>query len=84
MHKTENGTFIDGENFKQMFKNTPKVRKIFFGRKDLKSKNLFEEILSNLKLHGGVWGKNFAEIFSYIWSEFRLWEIPEIWTMVII
>ena len=64
------------------FKNTSKIRKLFFGRKDLKSRSLFEDVLSKSELEGGLWDEGFTEVLSYIWSEFRLWEKPEIWTMV--
>lgn len=55
---------------------------MFFGRKNLKSKSLFEELLSKAELSNGLWNESFGDILNYIWSEFRLWETPEIWTMV--
>ena len=73
---------VNIDEFKEKFQNVPKIRKLLFGRKDIQSKSLFEKILSNCMLNDGKWDEGFGEIVSYIWHEFRLWEIPEIYVMV--
>ncbi|CAG9801252.1 unnamed protein product [Chironomus riparius] len=56
-------------NFKKLFKNTPEIRRLLFGRATLEGSSLFEIILSN---------NLFCDIIEYIWNEFGLWEKPEI------
>jgi hypothetical protein len=56
-----------------LFKNTPEIRRLLFGRVTLQSKSIFESILSN-----GL----FSCLIGYIWNEFRLWEKPEILSLV--
>lgn len=63
--------------FENMFRNTPKIRKLLFGRKNFKSESLFEQILGNK-----MWQDLFGKILRHIWNEFKLWEKPEILTLV--
>jgi hypothetical protein len=63
-------------------KNTPKVRKILFGRKNLKSGSFFEKFWS-MKLEPDVTDEEqYFQCAYYFWNEFRLWEKPEMLTMV--
>lgn len=73
---------INMDNFIKLFRNNPEVRKLLFGRHNLKAKSIFEEILSKSNSKQFFWEENFADVLIYIWNEFQLWEIPEIWTMV--
>ncbi|XP_070498083.1 uncharacterized protein [Chironomus tepperi] len=75
------GNDIDSDNFKNIFRNTPEIRKLLFGRPNLKAKSLFEEILSKFDSKQSFWNENFFAVLNYIWNEFRLWIVPEIWTM---
>ena len=70
------------DEFKKLFRNTPKIRKLLFGRKNFKSESLFEEILSQPSLRNEIWMELFDEMLQYIWNEFRLWETPEILVLV--
>jgi len=74
--------FINVLGFMEVFQNKLKIRKLLFGRKDVRSKSIFEEILSKCVLIDGKWNEDYAKLLSYIWHEFRLWEVPEIYTMV--
>lgn len=67
------------DEFKNLFCSTPKVRKLLFGRKDFKSESLFEQILS---INKDISMESFQEILQHIWNEFKLWEKPEILTLV--
>ena len=60
-------------NFKKLIKNTPKTRRLLFGRRTLKEESLFETILSNELL---------CCLIEYIWNEFKLWEKPEVLSLV--
>jgi len=60
-------------NFEKLFKNTPETRRLLFGRRKLKRESLFETILSN---------KSFCYLIKYIWNEFKLWEKPEVLSLV--
>ncbi|XP_070498398.1 uncharacterized protein [Chironomus tepperi] len=71
-----------------MVKNTPYTRRLFFGRETFDVKSIFEEIFLNpiLKLTVNDTKKfldyeKYAEFLGYIWSEFRLWEKPEIFQL---
>ena len=70
------------DEFENMFRNTQKIRKLLFGRKDFKSKSLFEQILSISSMGNKMWQDLFVEIIRHIWNEFKLWEKPEILTLV--
>ena len=76
------GINVDSESFKKLFRNTPEIRKLLFGRHNLKAKSIFEEILSKFDYKQIISDENFDDVLSFIWNEFRLWEVPEIWTMV--
>ena len=47
--------YVNAEGFKEMFQNKSKIKKLLFGRKDVKSESLFEEILSKYMLKDGEW-----------------------------
>lgn len=83
--------------FKKIFKNTSKTRKVLFGRNKFENESLFENILSVSKWkHDCFINSNndessqeyqnlitsYIEVIQYIWSEFRLWDRPEIFAMV--
>ena len=78
---------IDTSNFIEILKNTDKVRKIVFGRKDLKSESIFEKFWS-LKFDDkdssddDYKDAQFLECAHHIWNELRLWEKPEFLVMV--
>lgn len=74
--------FINIGGFIELFQNKLKIRKLLFGRKDVRSKSIFEEIISEYVLKDGKWNEDYGKLLSYIWHEFRLWEVPEIYTMV--
>jgi hypothetical protein len=85
IYKLEDGSDVDCINvdgFKEVFENKPKIRKLFFGRKDSSSKSIFEEILSKCVLRDDKWDEDYGQILSHVWHEFKLWEVPEILTMV--
>jgi len=73
--------FFDTYGFEKRFKNTPLIRKFLFGRKDLSSKSLFETILSvnNANIYEKA---DHDYVLNYIWNEFRLYEVPELLTIV--
>lgn len=74
--------YVTTEEFKKIFRNSPKFRKLLFGRKDFKSESLLEQILSIALKKSEVSTELFDEALKYIWNDFRLWEKPEILTMV--
>lgn len=76
VHRNRNQQMITSMKvkiLKRCFRNWFQDRKIFFGRKTANHLSLFEQILKSAA------GSSFV---NYVWSEFRLWEIPEILTMV--
>lgn len=84
-YKQDDGSdqdFINIDGFKEIFQNKMKIRKLLFGRKDIRSKSIFEEILSEYVVKNGKWDEDYGKLLSYVWHEFRLWEVPEIYTMV--
>lgn len=64
------------------FRNTPKIKKLLFGRKDFNSESLFEKFLSIPSKENEINMDFFDETLKCIWNEFRLWEKPEILTLV--
>jgi len=83
---------VDNVNFSKLLKNTDKIRKLVFGRKDLTSESFYEKFWSlNLddkyaddqRSEDEMYKDDtFLECAYHIWNEFRLWEKPEILTMV--
>jgi hypothetical protein len=83
---------VDTENFCRLLKNTDKIRKLVFGRKDLNSESFYEKFWSvNLDDKDADNERSKDEIYKdgkflkcayHIWNEFRLWEKPEILTIV--
>lgn len=74
------GNEFNSNKFKHVFKNTQKIRKLFFGREKCDSKSLFEEFLCRLESSTKI--EESKDIFFYIWNEFKLNEIPEVLAMV--
>lgn len=72
------GGTINRLKFMKLFKNTTQIRKLLFGRYDVTSKSLFENILST------PFEQANGYVLDYIWSEFRLSERPELLTHVCI
>lgn len=80
---------INTINIKKLARNTPKIRKLLFGRKNLSSESFFEKFWS-MKIINDQFDEDssnekmekYEEFLNYIWNEFRLWEKPEILTMV--
>lgn len=67
-------TSMKVKTLKKYLKNTLDDRKLFFARKTANHKSLFEEMLRSSA------GGSFV---NYVWNEFKLFEVPEILTMVI-
>lgn len=89
MHNSES---VKINNFKKVLKNTHRIRRLVFGRKDFNSESFFEKFWS-LKLDDLDSDKKrskdeidrdnqFLDCAYYIWNEFRLWEKPEILILV--
>lgn len=83
---------LEASNFKKILKNTTKIRRLIFGRKDLNSESFFEKFWS-IQVDDLDYDKELSddEIFRdnqylecvyNIWNEFRLWEKPEIMILV--
>lgn len=92
MDNIQNSDSLNTSNFKKKLKNTTKIRRLIFGRKDLNSESFFEKFWS-IKIDDLDYDKELSddEIFRdnqylecvyNIWNEFRLWEKPEIMILV--
>lgn len=92
MDNMQKSDSLNTSNFKKKLKNTTKIRRLIFGRKDLNSESFFEKFWS-IKIDDLDYDKELSddEIFRdnqylecvyNIWNEFRLWEKPEILILV--
>lgn len=88
---TENGDAgLKVYKFQEMFINTPKTRRLLFGRSKFENKSLFESVLSiqnwknesNSEKNVSNLEQELLEVVVYIWNEFRLWDKPEIFVLV--
>jgi hypothetical protein len=66
-----------------LFKNTPQIRRLFFGRKHFLGKSFFEQILSTIQFNDYDFKNRFQQVLNYVWDEFLLKDKPEILTLVI-
>lgn len=69
---------VDIHVFRKLFKNTPLTRKLLFGRLDYNSESLFEIIISK----SGYNDDDEEELLNYIWTEFELFALPELFVHV--
>ncbi|KAL7031472.1 hypothetical protein ACKWTF_007026 [Chironomus riparius] len=84
---------FDLSNFKKHLKNSPKIRRILFGRKHFNDESLYEKFWSikidkkdsdeEHELLNEEKEEVFFECLYHIWNEFRLWEKPEALALVI-
>lgn len=73
---------VSVNQFKKLFKNTPTIRKLLFGRNDANSPSLFEVILTaNTSTRYPKFDTDDC-ILNYIWTEFELVGLPELFTIV--
>jgi hypothetical protein len=71
----DNEAMVNSSGFQALFKNTPQIRKLLFGRMCELSPSLFETIL--------ISNTSYDSVLDYLWTEFQLFDLPEIFAMVI-
>lgn len=73
------GHYVRSIRFEKLFKNTPQIRRLFFGR-IAHSKSLFEEIAHTAGRKDRL--VYFNVLWSYIYTQFKLQDNPRLLTMV--
>lgn len=73
----------DVNTFRENFENSPRIRKLFFGREDSESDSIFEKLLIKTDWIENCSSDNDdSDLLKTIWNTFELWDKPEILIMV--
>lgn len=73
---------MDDNEMEMFFTNVPKVRRVFFGRKDVEDESIFEKIFKGPFNNSKRSVVIVPKLISYVWKIFQLNDIPEILVLV--